>query len=105
MNDNLRHNFPEQYELNYFVKVLPTKLTSVEAHYQHWIKQHQNEYIEVCSWDDSKDLDDDEVLVKAALGGDEDSDVLLFCVKKEQYANRSEFGYIIKDDDMQLLEK
>ena len=102
MNDALRHNFPDQYERDYHVRVLPTKITSLEAHYQHWIKQHQNQYIEVCSWDDSKDLDDDEILVKAALGGDEGLDVLYFCVKKDQYDSKSEFGYVIQEDDTLL---
>lgn len=105
MNETLRHNFPDQYELNFNVKVLPTKVTSVEAHYQHWIKKHKNEYIEICAWDDSKDLPDDEMLVKAALGGDEDIDTLYFAVKKDRYRQRDEFGYVIQMDDTELVLK
>lgn len=105
MNEALRHNFPDQYELNYNVKILPTKATSIEAHYQHWIKKHKNDYIEICAWYDSKDIPTDEILIKAALGGDEDVDVLYFSVKKDRYNQRNEFGYIVQEGDTEMTLK
>lgn len=107
MNDYTRHYFPENYAHEHKVVVLPTKITSIEAHYQHWLKHHRNDYIELQKWDEpneeSEDIEEDEILVEAALGGDPDADIQYFCVKRDKYREkRTEFGYIIDFHDKHM---
>jgi hypothetical protein len=87
------------------VRILPTKATSVEAHYQHWLKKHKGALIETTMWErDANDptIDEDEVMVRAAVNGDDAQGVYYFAVKKHRYAQREEFGYIIQNEDLQL---
>lgn len=106
MDEQTRHNFPDQYEQTFGVKILPTKVTSVEAYYQHWLKQHQFRYIETNHWKDAESVDSDEILIEAALGGDPDNDTQYFCIKKiRYYNNRTEFGYVVQDDDLMMEPK
>lgn len=100
--EKLRHHFPDQYERKMGnVKILPTKSTSVEAHYQHWLSKHQHDFIEIKAWNDSdEDVTPGCVLVYAALSGDEDKSSGYWMVKTETYLNnRTEFGYIISPAD------
>lgn len=106
MNDHTRNHFPEIYEQQYHVKVLPTKTTSYEAYHQRWLKQHKSHYIETSVWEKSDAIDDDEILIEAAWGGDPDDDIQYFCIKREKYlSKRSEFGYVIEDDDLMMEKK
>lgn len=105
MNENLRHYFPEQYEQAMNVRVLPTKATSVEAHYLHWLKKHKGALIETMSWErdaDDATLDEDELMVRAAVNGDDAQGVYYFAVKQYRYDERCEFGYVIQPEDLQL---
>ena len=105
MNDSQRHYFPEQYERDLNVMVLPTKATSVEAHYLHWLKKNKGQLIETMMWErdaDDPTLDEDELMVRAAVNGDDAQGVYYFAVKKHRYAQRSEFGYVIQSEDLIL---
>ncbi len=95
---NLRHFYPDQYEKNFGVKLLPTKLTSVEANHQHWLKIHQHDLIEINAWDHSPHVPPNHMLVEATLGG-KDETLHYFAVTYERYSKKHEFGYIIQPGD------
>ena len=107
-SEKQRQLFPENFEQEHNVLILPTKATSVEAYYQRWLHQHRFNFIEIAAMDDRyQNVDLGKVLVKAALGGDEDATVGYWMVDAKHYHNeRTEFGYIInlsRDDEREIL--
>lgn len=98
----LRQQFPDQFEKKLGnVKVLPTRRTSIVAYHQHWLNQHQHDFIEVEAWDDTcLNVPAGKVLVRAALGGDENRMTAYWMVDQKRYTEkRTEFGYIICNGD------
>lgn len=107
-NERQRQLYPELFEQQHNVRILPTKATSVEAYYQRWLHQHKFNFIEIAAMDDRyENVDTGKVLVKAALGGNEENAVGYWMVDANCYnKERTEFGYIIKlsrDDEREIL--
>ena len=96
--DDIRHHFPDLFEENLHVKILPTALTSVELYRRKWFKDHKNDFVEIESWcDKSKNVTKGKVLVKAELGGDEMKEITYWDVDAQLFnKERTEFGYVIK---------
>lgn len=103
-NEKIRQLFPEQYERQHNVVLIPTKLTSEEKYKQNWFAKYRHQYIEVEAWE-AKDWPDkiepNQVLVKAALGGDPNEDWGYWFVPDERYQLREELGYIIHNEDVE----
>lgn len=101
--ESIRHHFPDQFEQQFKVKVLPTKATSVAAYYQHWLKKHDQQLIEIEAWSVGEGLPVGHTLVKAAINGDEQLGVYYYAVDNQRYAHRGEFGYVIQHDDTEMV--
>lgn len=95
--DDVRHHFPDIYESKHNVKLLPTALTSEEMYRRRWYKEHKDDFIEIEFWDEKDGgVPPGEVLVQAALGGDENKEVTYWGVVESDFlAERTEFGYIV----------
>ena len=110
-NEKIRQHFPEQYEQRHNVVLIPTKLTSEEKYKQNWYAKYQQEFIEIEAWEGKDHLyqeqkssdhiiiQPDQVLIKAALGGDPHADCGYWIVPADRYALRDELGYIISTQD------
>lgn len=107
-NERQRQLYPELFEQQHNVRILPTKATSVEAYYKRWLQQHRFNFIEIAAMDDRyQNVDAGKVFVKAALGGNEENAVGYWMVDANDYRKeRTEYGYIIniqRDDERDIF--
>ena len=101
--DMLRHCYPDQYEKRYGVMVLPTVETSVEAARARFCKQYKGHLISYRMGEDpsGKKVPVGQLMVFAALEGDEENGEHIFFVDKKRYFEYcTEFGYVIQDADI-----
>ncbi len=95
--EDIRHHFPDLYETELHVRLIPTALTSVEMYRRRWYKKHKNDFVEIEFWDEKDGgVAPGKVLIQAALGGDENKEILYWETDEKDFlAERTEFGYIV----------
>jgi len=97
-DEKLKHFFPERFEAKKHVILFPHTRTSNEKAYEHFLKKHKLDQIEVYHWDVQHErIPAGYVLVEASRGGNSDGFLSYWLVKREEFLKlRTEFGYIIR---------
>ena len=96
--EDVRQHFPDLFEKQLNVRIIPTALSSIELYRRKWFKEHKNDFIEIESWcDKDPNVTKGKVLVEAALGGDEFKAITYWDVDKDLFnEEKTEFGYVVK---------